>query len=302
MLWLRDSESCGTRKSVATENLELIDTTFDFDRVIFGSKVYRMATRSNMIRALLDDTKEDAKSVITFPATVTDLHGDADESDVQTIRQQPVETSRLANGLQGQFAEVSIDVQLEIAPNLESPNRPPISMHTHRERRRSAEARKQAHRKSLSIPGLFRPQPPPPVTSQQDPEDFKTIVEQPLRVLILGTSESGKSTLVKSILASQGYYTDDVRRICKPNICNNIVESMRSIITAMKILPLEDAEIETSDIFEGHCRTVLESDFLSDDDLLSPRITFAITELWKHPRIKKVLERSDEFCMMDCAK
>jgi hypothetical protein len=43
LLWLRDMESDRTITSLATENLETLETTFDFDMLVVASKVYRPA-------------------------------------------------------------------------------------------------------------------------------------------------------------------------------------------------------------------------------------------------------------------
>lgn len=59
LLWLRDSESIGTCKSTATQDFGTINPNFDFDTQIFASKVYRTATRSSMLRALLLDAGPD---------------------------------------------------------------------------------------------------------------------------------------------------------------------------------------------------------------------------------------------------
>jgi hypothetical protein len=95
---LRDAESCGTYRSVVNESLELIDSIFDFDQEIFGSKVYRMATRSSMKQALLDDQNKDEKPITSSLANVTSpyelVEDDGDESDKETISERPVEIYR----------------------------------------------------------------------------------------------------------------------------------------------------------------------------------------------------------------
>ncbi|ROV98320.1 hypothetical protein VMCG_07188 [Cytospora schulzeri] len=53
LLFLRDAESTGTRRSIGSQNWATVNTTFSFDHEIFTSKVYRMATRSSMMQALI---------------------------------------------------------------------------------------------------------------------------------------------------------------------------------------------------------------------------------------------------------
>lgn len=53
LLFSRDAESTGTRRSIGSQNLATINTIFSFDHEIFTSRVYRMAMRSNMTQTLL---------------------------------------------------------------------------------------------------------------------------------------------------------------------------------------------------------------------------------------------------------
>lgn len=50
-------------KKHCPQKFDMVSATFDFDSEIFTSKVYRMATRSNMIRALLVDTQRDTDTI-----------------------------------------------------------------------------------------------------------------------------------------------------------------------------------------------------------------------------------------------
>ncbi|KAL8774141.1 MAG: hypothetical protein Q9209_001249 [Squamulea sp. 1 TL-2023] len=59
LLWLRDKDSCGTRRSVFTESSESLDTSFAFDVEVFKSRAYLSATRSNMKRAVRGSYQRD---------------------------------------------------------------------------------------------------------------------------------------------------------------------------------------------------------------------------------------------------
>ncbi|KAL8641515.1 MAG: hypothetical protein Q9228_001678 [Teloschistes exilis] len=54
LLWLRDDESLGTRRSVCTENSDFLDFSFSFDEEIFGSRIYLAALKSSMKRVVRD--------------------------------------------------------------------------------------------------------------------------------------------------------------------------------------------------------------------------------------------------------
>jgi hypothetical protein len=55
LLWLRDAESDRTITSLATENMETVDMTFDFDELIVTSKVYRSTLVSFMKQKIRGD-------------------------------------------------------------------------------------------------------------------------------------------------------------------------------------------------------------------------------------------------------
>ncbi|KAL8832348.1 MAG: hypothetical protein Q9170_004918 [Blastenia crenularia] len=54
LLWLRDEESLGTRRSMYTENSEFLDFNFAFDNEVCGSKAYLAAMKSSMKRVVRD--------------------------------------------------------------------------------------------------------------------------------------------------------------------------------------------------------------------------------------------------------
>ncbi|GAB1202579.1 hypothetical protein APSETT445_001197 [Aspergillus pseudonomiae] len=56
LLWLRDSDSEMTKKSIVAEDLSLIETRFAFDSDLFSSRVYCSAARSTMVHALKGTT------------------------------------------------------------------------------------------------------------------------------------------------------------------------------------------------------------------------------------------------------
>lgn len=318
LLWLRDAESCGTDRSVVNEKLELIDTEFDFDREIFSSKVYQMAARSSMIPALLGG-QNDGKPAASFPATVTDsnspMEADVDKCDEQTIQERPVDTYQPTSQLQipmvrrSQNTETtgSTEVPQGLRPksvsHLKSPDRLPVSVSKEREKRGSVQAREQVYRKLLQIPVSFKPQSLSPITLQQDLENFKTTENQSVKVIILGSSESGKSTLFKSIYVHQGAYTDDIRRFYKLIIFKNILDNIQSALEAREMFSLKDAKIDLQyQEFEGHRRTWLTSNIEPDKIIMSPEIASAIKALWNEPSVREVVEMPHEYYIMDCAK
>jgi hypothetical protein len=274
LLWLRDAESCGTYRSVVNENLKLIDTMFDFDREIFSSKVYRMATRSNMIQALLDGKSEDGNPTTSFPVTVTEsdtsVEADVDESDVQTIRAQLYDTSHPLMSHQSQIIQESQDAKADDSTEVH----------------RGGQLERAAYAKSLErLPTLQK--------------------TQTLKVLILGTSESGKSTIMKLISLYQKIYTNETRRNYKPTIFKNILDSMKSVLAAREILQLEDAGIGCNATMFSDCRQIILQAQVDTDRgccVWSSDIRAAIAALWTYPPVRAVFKRSIKRDIMDPAE
>ena len=52
LLWLRDDDSCGTKKSVYTETSEFLDASFVFDPKVFKSRAYLAVMKSNLKRVV----------------------------------------------------------------------------------------------------------------------------------------------------------------------------------------------------------------------------------------------------------
>jgi len=117
-----------------------------------------------------------------------------------------------------------------------------------------------------------------------------------IKLLLLGTGESGKSTFLKQlrIIHSSGF-TDQERTLYKKVVRENIVQNMRSLVkactTVENVPPLSPQNKTKSENFE----------------LLIKQRTFSeaaptITALWKDPAIQHVFQRSSEFQISDNAE
>ncbi|SPO06410.1 related to Guanine nucleotide-binding protein subunit alpha [Cephalotrichum gorgonifer] len=100
-----------------------------------------------------------------------------------------------------------------------------------------------------------------------------------LRILVLGPSRSGKSTLIKQMEISYEGISDADRERYKPVILGGIVESMRSIITA-------GSESLDHDDLRPHAQTVLNSPEQAHLDTVCPETRAAIELLWADERVQ----------------
>ncbi|KAK3725743.1 hypothetical protein RRG08_012825 [Elysia crispata] len=129
--------------------------------------------------------------------------------------------------------------------------------------------------------------------NKQHKEDRKR-----LKILLLGTGESGKSTITKQmkIIHINGYsFAERLEKI--KDIIRNVRESLLSMVGAMHHLniPLENAESRAS------------ADFILDqaarqDTETSEEFWDHCEKLWSDCGVQKCYDRSHEYQLIDCAK
>ncbi|XP_023314438.1 guanine nucleotide-binding protein G(q) subunit alpha isoform X6 [Trichogramma pretiosum] len=119
-----------------------------------------------------------------------------------------------------------------------------------------------------------------------------------LKLLLLGTGESGKSTFIKQmrIIHGSGYSDEDKRGYIKL-VYQNIFMAMQSMIRAMDLLKIQYAE--SSNIEKAEL--VRAIDFETVTEFVEPYVT-AIKELWKDSGIQECYDRRREYQLTDSAK
>lgn len=124
-----------------------------------------------------------------------------------------------------------------------------------------------------------------------------------MTVLILGSRGSGKFTLMKSIIAHQGLYQNDIRMSYKLTIFKNIHDCMRRVLEAREIVQIKDAKIHlNAKEFEDSSRIFFT---IKPDKIvivLSAKIASVIKALWKEPSVHRFIETFNEFYTMDSAE
>lgn len=119
------------------------------------------------------------------------------------------------------------------------------------------------------------------------------------KILLLGSGESGKSTIVKQMkIIHQNGYTVDELALYRLTIYKNLTDCAKALIGAMRqfdIEPQNPENVEYSDFL---------LDYQVDPDPHTPlgrKVGIAITSLWKDPAMEQLLERQSEFYLMDSA-
>ncbi|KZT27185.1 guanine nucleotide binding protein, alpha subunit [Neolentinus lepideus HHB14362 ss-1] len=119
------------------------------------------------------------------------------------------------------------------------------------------------------------------------------------KILLLGSGESGKSTIVKQmkIIHQNGFSKDELASF-RPIIYKNLLDSAQAIVLAMRKLGVDCAEPVNRQNADRIINYSVES---SPSFVFSDEVAQAIHELWKDPVIPKIMDHGSEFYLMDSA-
>jgi len=121
-----------------------------------------------------------------------------------------------------------------------------------------------------------------------------------LKLLLLGTGESGKSTFIKQMRIIHGTgYSDEDRRTFTRLIYQNIFMAMHSLVHAMDMLHIQYKS--TSENQKENARLLHDVD-CEQVCALEPHYVAAIRSLWLDPGIQECYDRRREYQINDSAK
>ncbi|KAL7417404.1 G protein alpha subunit [Mrakia frigida] len=130
---------------------------------------------------------------------------------------------------------------------------------------------------------------------EEDSRKFK----KECKILLLGSGESGKSTIVKQmkIIHQNGYTKDELLQF-RLIVYKNLVDSAQAVVMACRKLGVDPEEPAN----RVYADKILDYRIDADPSLvLSADIAKAIESLWHDPIIPSVLDRQSEFYLMDSA-
>ncbi|RYP55831.1 hypothetical protein DL771_012298 [Monosporascus sp. 5C6A] len=130
-------------------------------------------------------------------------------------------------------------------------------------------------------------------------EDSKRLRRE-CKILLLGSGESGKSTIVKQmkIIHLKGYSADELYNY-RVTVFKNLLECARALITAMDQFDIEPSNPET----KGYCDYLLGYTVdAGPSATIEPEVGVAVQTLWHDPCIDKLMEHATEFYLMDSAE
>lgn len=119
-----------------------------------------------------------------------------------------------------------------------------------------------------------------------------------LKLLLLGTGESGKSTFIKQmrIIHGSGYSDEDKRGFIKL-VYQNIFMAMQSMIRAMDLLKIQYSDPKNIE----HAELIRSVDFETVTTFEPPYVQ-AIKDLWAEAGIQECYDRRREYQLTDSAK
>jgi len=125
----------------------------------------------------------------------------------------------------------------------------------------------------------------------------RKLYEREIKLLLLGTGESGKSTIVKQmkIIHLNGFKNDEERKEYRPVIYSNIIQSMKSLIKGAQKLNISlDAGNKE--------RAERQLQLSGAGEIFNAEIGKDVTLLWRDPGIQSAFARANEFQLNDSAK
>nr|POE69047.1 guanine nucleotide-binding protein alpha-3 subunit [Quercus suber] len=129
-------------------------------------------------------------------------------------------------------------------------------------------------------------------------EDSKKLRRE-CKILLLGSGESGKSTIVKQMkIIHQNGYTVDELAFSRHTIYKNLIDCAKALVSALRQFEIEVENPENT----AHSNYIME--YVVDPDPeqpLDPKIGDAISSVWQDKCIPKVIEHQNEFYLMDSA-
>ncbi|KAF9356741.1 Guanine nucleotide-binding protein alpha-2 subunit [Mortierella sp. NVP85] len=129
-------------------------------------------------------------------------------------------------------------------------------------------------------------------------EEDNRRLKKECKILLLGSGESGKSTIVKQMkVIHQGGYSTEELATFKLNVYRNLIESAHAMILAM-----EKMRLKPSPENKAYADQILDYRVEADPRFtLSPEIVNAIDSWYHDPSTMTCMERSSEFYLMDSA-
>ncbi|KAK4189283.1 guanine nucleotide binding protein, alpha subunit [Podospora australis] len=133
----------------------------------------------------------------------------------------------------------------------------------------------------------------------RDLEEDSKRLRRECKILLLGSGESGKSTIVKQmkIIHLKGYSPEELRNY-RPTVFKNLLECAKSVANAMRQFDIDPVLDEN----KRHLDFLLDYSLDTNPQTIDPQVSVAIQSLWNDPSKDSLMERQTEFYLMDSAE
>ncbi|BGP56320.1 hypothetical protein JCM8202_005281 [Rhodotorula sphaerocarpa] len=131
-------------------------------------------------------------------------------------------------------------------------------------------------------------------------QEKKPVARRDVKLLLLGTGESGKSTVLKQMrLHHVGGYSNEERDGYREIVYANLIQSMQVVIEA-----LHDLNMPLPPTLRDKAALIMSTRVSAHDPcppMLDPKVTEALVALWADPTTKACVSKSREFQLNDSA-
>ncbi|PGH17576.1 guanine nucleotide-binding protein alpha-3 subunit [Polytolypa hystricis UAMH7299] len=129
-------------------------------------------------------------------------------------------------------------------------------------------------------------------------EDSKRLRRE-CKILLLGSGESGKSTIVKQmkIIHQNGYTVEELTQ-SRSTVYKNLVDCAKSLIGGLQQFDIKPSTPKVQDYMDFLMEYTIDPD---PNTPIDPKVGDAVTYLWNDPCIPAVMAHSNEFYLMDSA-
>ncbi|KAK4202832.1 guanine nucleotide binding protein, alpha subunit [Triangularia verruculosa] len=133
----------------------------------------------------------------------------------------------------------------------------------------------------------------------RDLEEDSKRLRRECKILLLGSGESGKSTIVKQmkIIHLKGYSHEELKNY-RPTVFKNLLECAKSVANAMRQFDIDPVLDEN----KRYLDFLIEYSLDTNPQTIDPKVSVAIQSLWSDPAKEQLMERQTEFYLMDSAE
>ncbi|GJJ09380.1 hypothetical protein Clacol_003602 [Clathrus columnatus] len=125
---------------------------------------------------------------------------------------------------------------------------------------------------------------------EKELKETKVKIDHQVKVLLLGSGDSGKSTILKQMrLIHKVPFTGQEVEFYRQLVFNNITQGLRTVLEAM-----EDFELNVAEENQAFVEMVFEAPDLRDQEPFPMKYLQCLLSLWRDDGVKKAIARSNE--------